>query len=113
MWSSGTAFWRESLLSVNCVGPGNPNQVIRLGGKAFPLLGSLTDPQLKKMWVYLEVQVLRECQGEVMAVRAVRLRQKSKFLTEKAFSFPKHNRQDGGEPKLRKAVRKQLQDSLF
>lgn len=84
MWRSGTALWGESLLSVNRLGPGNPNQVIRLGGKAFPLLGSLTDPQLKKMWVYSEVQVLRECQGEVMAVRAVRLRQKSKFLTEKA-----------------------------
>lgn len=53
---------------------------------ALPLLGSLTGPQLKKTWVYLEVQVLREYWGEVMAVRAVRLRQKSrsKFLTEKA-----------------------------
>lgn len=55
-----------------------------LVASAFPLLGSLIGPQLKKTWVYLEVQVLCECRGEVMAVKAVRLRQTSKFLAEKA-----------------------------
>lgn len=33
MWRSGSAFWGESVLSVNRVGPGSPNQVIRLGDK--------------------------------------------------------------------------------